>query len=906
MPGGSSGRGETADCTPTSSSTLTQHANGESRDSLGNVWLVKIDERGLPISEIDPLGGLTSYAYDELARTVAVEDQDGHRTEYEFDVSGNLLKLTRADGGTITTEFDVDGRAVAITDSNGGRWQQTWDSRGLMVEHATPLGNATRYEYDLLGLLTAFTSPRGARTEVAFDVLGNLTSLTDARGHKSEFRYDHLGNVIRKRDPLGNETLYRYDNCGRLIRARLPSGASISCAYDGEGNLTGYRDANGAETSIEYVGLAEVAARILPDGQVIRYAYDTEERLVAVTNQRGETYRFHRDGAGRIVAETDYWGQTRRYRYTACGYLAEASDPLGRVIRYETDPLGRISRTAPSSAAPGEPDQTETFEYDGDGNIIACSNASISIAREFDLEGNLLAERIGPDCTVASRYDACGNRIARTSTRLIAGQSHALTVRYAYDAIDQVIRAEIEGHAPIEISRNALGQPVEERLGALVRRRCDFGADGNPTAQQVLAAELPLFAQEYRYDAAGNLVGRRDSAHGIDQYGYDTMGRLTAHLSPEGRPRTYLTDPAGDRLNARALETTGQEAQWQREGEYDGTHYRFDRAGNLVLRAGVEGDTQFIWDAYQRLAGTRTKTATTTYCYDPFGRRIRKQTGDTTIHFCWDGDLLLGDAIVSGELGTELPLRLVREWVPYPDTYEQLAQVHLSTGKSADNAHNSILYYYHNDPNGCPTRLLDGAGNAVWAALYAGWGSIERLPSDDIDNPIRLQGQYEDWETGLYYNYFRYYDAATGQFISPDPIGLLGGLQLYNSLPNILSWIDPLGLKCHLPKDLKRQFRKIEELAQTAGNKGIRAALSPRELRKIGEEFVGEGYKIAKGRHGELWLISADGKRLFRTPTPKRSAWARTGKQANFHQRNNIRHDWFDEGAVANVHAHSH
>ena len=213
--------------------------------------------------------------------------------------------------------------------------------------------------------------------------------------------------------------------------------------------------------------------------------------------------------------------------------------------------------------------------------------------------------------------------------------------------------------------------------------------------------------------------------------------------------------------------------------------------------------------------------------------------------------------------------------------------------KSADNAHNSILYYYHNDPNGCPTRLLDGAGNAVWAALYAGWGSIERLPSDDIDNPIRLQGQYEDWETGLYYNYFRYYDAATGQFISPDPIGLLGGLQLYNSLPNILSWIDPLGLKCHLPKDLKRQFRKIEELAQTAGNKGVRAALSPRELRKIGEEFVGEGYKIAKGRHGELWLISADGKRLFRTPTPKRSAWARTGKQANFHQRNNIRHDWF-------------
>ena len=82
--------------------------------------------------------------------------------------------------------------------------------------------------------------------------------------------------------------------------------------------------------------------------------------------------------------------------------------------------------------------------------------------------------------------------------------------------------------------------------------------------------------------------------------------------------------------------------------------------------------------------------------------------------------------------------------------------------------------------------------------------------------------------------------------------------------------------------------------------------MTPRELRKLGEEFVGEGYSIQKGtRHGELWLISADGKRMFRSPTPKSSPYARTGEQANFHQRNNVNQDWFDDGHVSNVHVHS-
>ncbi|EPP0275528.1 RHS repeat-associated core domain-containing protein, partial [Salmonella enterica subsp. enterica] len=60
--------------------------------------------------------------------------------------------------------------------------------------------------------------------------------------------------------------------------------------------------------------------------------------------------------------------------------------------------------------------------------------------------------------------------------------------------------------------------------------------------------------------------------------------------------------------------------------------------------------------------------------------------------------------------------------------------------------------------------------------------------------PLRLPGQYFDDETGLHYNLFRYYAPECGRFVSQDPIGLNGGINLYQYAPNPLSWIDPWGL----------------------------------------------------------------------------------------------------------------
>jgi RHS repeat-associated protein len=64
---------------------------------------------------------------------------------------------------------------------------------------------------------------------------------------------------------------------------------------------------------------------------------------------------------------------------------------------------------------------------------------------------------------------------------------------------------------------------------------------------------------------------------------------------------------------------------------------------------------------------------------------------------------------------------------------------------------------------------------------------------DALEQNLRFQGQYLDRDTGLHYNTFRFYDPDIGRFISPDPIGLEGGLNLQRYADNPVSWIDPSG-----------------------------------------------------------------------------------------------------------------
>jgi len=90
--------------------------------------------------------------------------------------------------------------------------------------------------------------------------------------------------------------------------------------------------------------------------------------------------------------------------------------------------------------------------------------------------------------------------------------------------------------------------------------------------------------------------------------------------------------------------------------------------------------------------------------------------------------------------------------------------------------------------------MTNARGRIVWSARYRAWGALALADVNEVHNPLRFQGQYHDLETGLHYNFQRYYDPQLGRFIHQDPIGLAGGENLYRYAPNPVNWVDPWGL----------------------------------------------------------------------------------------------------------------
>ncbi len=113
------------------------------------------------------------------------------------------------------------------------------------------------------------------------------------------------------------------------------------------------------------------------------------------------------------------------------------------------------------------------------------------------------------------------------------------------------------------------------------------------------------------------------------------------------------------------------------------------------------------------------------------------------------------------------------------------------------------------DHLGIPVEIVDQSGQRTWQAQTTAYGRLRLNEGTRAECPFRFQGQYEDTETGLYYNRFRYYDPQEGTYVSQDPIGLEGGMRLYNYVDNPLTWIDVSGLS-GIPS-----FDDLKKMAQT-------------------------------------------------------------------------------------------
>ena len=167
------------------------------------------------------------------------------------------------------------------------------------------------------------------------------------------------------------------------------------------------------------------------------------------------------------------------------------------------------------------------------------------------------------------------------------------------------------------------------------------------------------------------------------------------------------------------------------------------------------------------------------FAYDALGRRIRKTYAGTTTHFVWDGNVPLHEWTETAESEESEMVT----WLFEQDTFVPAAKL----------VANGECFSIISDYLGTPLQAYDKQGNKVWEQELDIYGRQRKRPSAFI--PFKYQGQYEDAETGLYYNRFRYYDPNVGSYISQDPIGLTGSnptLYGYVEDPNVL--VDILGL----------------------------------------------------------------------------------------------------------------
>lgn len=760
----------------------TQHQIIQYSDNLGQTWLFEWNDERQLLNATDPQGGRYAYSYDE---------------------SGNLIGETDPLGRSDSTLW-LEHWALPLveTDAAGNSWRYRYDQRGNCTAETDPLGYITRYRYDAHGQVVEIIDATGKSKKLRWNPFGQLVEHIDCSGYPTRFSYDKRGYLQVITDALGERTQFSYDAQGRLLSSQLPDGRTEQYQRDASGQLVGYTDPAGHTTLYQNNRRGQVRQRTDAHGRQVQFGYDSYGRLQALVNENGESYRFAWDAGDRLTEQQDLDGSAKRYDYDLLDNITAVTAipapygsglavvpetlPAPIVHRLERDAVGRL-------VAKTTDDGRTDYSYDAVDQLTAVTFTDLQgktqvLAFAYDAVGKLLAEQSASG-NLQHHYDELGNLIqtqlpdSRWLNRLYYGSGHLHQIN-------------LDGQVISDFERDRLHREVLRTQGQL-STRSEYDRSGRLRSRQRRLNSQPSLMsasaqKHFEYDPADNLVGKLDqqpAAQHRQLLHYDATGRIIASQdSLHGQRETFAYDAAANLLDG--PQAGAGLVVHNKLLTYQDKRYRYDAFGRMIeKRSAKRGVQRFAYDAESRLVEVRNENGSVVrMAYDPLGRRVEKTEhgsdgyplGET--RFMWDG------------------LRLLQEhkhsqsslYVYEDEGYQPLARVD-GAGPLQK------IRYYHNDLNGLPEQLTETDGHSVWQATYRVWGNTleeVREPYYIEEQNLRFQGQYLDRETGLHFNTLRFYDPDVGRFTTPDPIGLLGGFNLYQYTPNPLTWMDPLGLSC--------------------------------------------------------------------------------------------------------------
>ena len=703
---------------------------------------------------------------------------------YDFSESGELAKISDANGNNITSTYDLNGRLIRLTHSNG-----EWIS----------------YEYNQDGYVSKLTASNGTIMQYAYEN-GNLVSCTDLLGDTVGYSYSssmahYLTGILGK---TGIDQVFTYGDDGLLTNSEYQLASSL----EKRGQLTLQYDVNGAVTVTDQYGASstyyyDLSGRVVKaldmNGNALYYTYNTDGQLVSQKDQAGHVTTYTYDDYGNVSSVTNALGQTIRYVYTKSGLLSSITDANGNEIRYSYDDKGQATSITYADGS------RETWTYDAVGNVASwTSRAGKTLQMSYDAKGNLLSKTVEDEGTTNFTYDNMGHMLSSTDsggtttwtyderyrmTKVQYPDGHSLS--YTYDANDRIASmADDAGHIT-NYSYNAWGdltlvtdgdgetvaayeydkggRLVHEMKGNGTSTAYSYTLSGNTesiTHYDADGEETSFFRYEY------NEVGLRTAMtteEGKWTYGYDAIGQLVqadfVPVAGSDMPEQHITyeyDAAGNRTRTEAngVETLYTNNELNQTTAAGDTQYEYDAAGNLIRKVDETGVTSYEWSVEGRLLSMITATGDVyNYTYNAAGERVSTSVNGAVTTYVYDG---------SGNVVTEYGAEGNSKYYQYGNGLI-----------GVDDALNG-KYWYGGDSQGSVTGITDASGNLIATYSYDPFGSTLSSTGslDNVQTWLGLLGLVSD-DSGLTYVRARYYDAQMGKFISSDPAGISGGLNLY-------------------------------------------------------------------------------------------------------------------------------
>jgi RHS repeat-associated protein len=747
------------------------------------------DDNGLCVQEVDGYGDSIFHDYTDHLEISRDVDQEGNITGYEYDDAGNMISVLHPDGGTATYVYDVDGRLTLSIAVDGVCTINVYNAEKL-VKVVKPGGDVTVFNYNSRAQLSSVIQSNGEQTVFEYDSDDNLvlTKLADGRAYSRKF--DSWGRCIRSINLAGQVQTFMYDQLNRAVRIQDYGGNTLNLGYDAYDRVLVSRDDKN-EFRYQYSASGKLLTKERNDVKII-LNYNNDDRLISLINEHKEVYHFKYDLRGDIIQEIGFDGLNRQFVRDRAGRVIKVIRPANKYTEYEYDEADRITRISYSDGSWTE------YRYDKAGRLHEAHNETDSVIFLRDSQGLILQEKQGK-YTVKSKYNRDGKRVQVDSSL----HAQILLERGITGAVTSITATNDEhGRWTADIEYNSDGRELLRILPGELSCLYNYDAAGHLSSQEILqlAHTRPKRKNSYTWGLNDKLLAiRNDLNSNFTRYDYNEAGDLISGLYEDGHLSLRITDKVGNvyksRVHNDAVYKSGSRLVKSRD-----CRYQYDEEGNLISKIDATGKNWcYHWSANGTLtAVTLPDGNQVSFRYDALGRRTAKIYNGRITRWIWDGNNPLHEWSYNV---TDEPASAINEFGELLEAKQEP-----TTGaitwifeegmlKPAAKLKGSNAFSIITDHSGAPAEMYDDQGSCTWQAQLDIYGKpLEQKIGKSADCPFRFPGQYEDQETGLYYNRFRYYDPEDGMYISQDPIRLKGNTNFYSyvSDPNIL--IDPFGL----------------------------------------------------------------------------------------------------------------